>query len=107
MTDEKERAQKDKEKEKKKRAKLKKAEQKQATEIERTEALATASALERKRIEEEERRRIDAGSCANCGLSLFEKTSYDVFDRRCCNSDCAAKFRRKTLAAAAEARLKG
>ncbi len=107
MTEEREKAQKEKEKEKKKRAKLRKAEQKHAGEAERSDALAAAAALERKRLDEEERRRLEAGSCANCGLSLFGRTSFDVFDRRCCNSDCAARFRRKTLAAAAEARLKG
>jgi hypothetical protein len=92
------RQQKEKEKEKKKRAKQRKKDEESAR--------ATAAELEAvQRLEREKWERDVAGKCANCEKSLYQIASYDVFDRRCCSSDCVVSLRRKLLAEAAEKRM--
>lgn len=104
-----EKAQKDKEKEKKKRAKAKKVELKSEDNKESSFRVATIknAVPVSSTIAKGQDKTIGSVrfTCANCGYSLFGKTSFDVFDRRCCDSDCAAKYKRKLLSEAAESRL--
>ena len=124
LTPEMEKAQREKEKEKKKRAKSKKVEHKAAEEGKASSAgdapvsfagvkknnLSAPSqesrVQDKRSVAPAEKIGADRFTCANCGNSLFGKTSFDVFDRRCCDADCAAKYKRKVLSAAAESRLK-
>ena len=102
-------AQREKEKEKKKRAKAKKKEQKEKDEREAImmkeredlQAQAAAAALQKYREENKK----SAGSCANCNISLYGIKALDVFDRRCCSSNCVVSLRRKLAAEAALKRL--
>ena len=55
--------------------------------------------------EEAEKRRANAGVCALCSNSLAGIKALDVFDRRCCSSDCVLRLRRKLAAEAAEKRV--
>ena len=101
--------QREKEKEKKKKAKMKKKEQKEKDEKEAEEmklreeqqTIAAASALQKFREENKKA----AGNCANCNVSLFGLKPLDVFDRRCCSSNCVVALRRKLAAEAALKRL--
>jgi hypothetical protein len=43
--------------------------------------------------------------CALCSKSLAGIKALDVFDRRCCSSDCVLRLRRKLAAEAAEKRV--
>jgi len=109
LSDETEKEKRLKEKEKKRRAAQRKREQKL-----RDEAMA-ADAVLRQQVEAQlavsaaseamERRRTEAGRCAQCEESLYGRLALDVFDRRCCSSQCVLQLRRKLQAEAALKRI--
>jgi len=98
LTKELERFQREKEKEKKRRARLRKKEQKER-DAEQVEEQRRAA------LEEEQRVKEEAGTCAMCGVVLYKKEVLDVFDRRVCSTGCVLSLRRKLAAEAAEKRL--
>lgn len=99
---------KQKEKEKKRRAKQRKQQEKQVQAAQAT--LQAEQVVQQKAVDAQllVERQQAAGQCAFCQLSLFNiRKVLDVFDRRCCSSECVTKLRRVRAAEAAEARFKG
>lgn len=98
-------AQKEKEKERKKRAKQRK---KEAAQVEAQKAADFALAQELQEKEaanEEERRKRDAGVCAQCGTSLHKVKVFALQDCKCCSAACVMTLRRGLAAEAAERRF--
>lgn len=109
ITDEKIAQQKQKEKEKKKRAQQRKKEQKSKMEqqVRDAELARTLQAEFRRQeqIEREARMRQAAGDCAICKKALFGQEFFDVFEQRCCSTNCVQSLKRKLAADAAAARF--
>lgn len=111
LTEDLEKLKREKEKEKKKRAKARKKEQKERDDAAAAELVARqareAQEAEIAKAQRLEQAKANAGQCACCGMSLFGIQPFDVFDRRCCSSECVIKLRRRLAAEAAEKRLQG
>jgi hypothetical protein len=109
ITDEKIAQQKQKEKEKKKRAQQRKKEQKAKMEqqVRDAELARTLQAEFRRQeqIEREARMRQAAGDCAICKKALFGQEFFDVFEQRCCSTNCVQSLKRKLAADAAATRF--
>ena len=98
-------AQKEKEKERKKRAKQRK---KEAAQMEAQKAADFALAKEmqeKEAADEEERRKRDAGVCAQCSTSLYKVKVFALQDCICCSAACVMTLRRRLAAEAAERRF--
>ena len=97
-----EKQRKEKEKEKKKRAKQRKKEAKEREAV-KDESAKDEDSRETQKSKEEPSQK--AGTCAFCDKSLFGIKVLDVFDRRCCSTNCVILLRRRLAGEAALKRL--
>ena len=69
------------------------------------QAQNAAKEQQQQKVSKLEAAKRDAGVCATCGVSLYGKLALDIYDRRCCTSECVIKLRRQLAADAAMKRF--